>query len=159
MPRPISTTSRKPRVQTIAAFGSRRVISAFVATVVPWQNRAVSERSTPACSTPAITPSIGSAVEATLATCELAAGLVEHAHVGEGAADVDGDHASVRVHATAPCPERAGLAQRVDDEEPRGFGAVVAAAVAGPLGQREAVAGAEHAAARARPRSCRSACR
>ena len=81
-------------MQTIAAFGRRRVISAFVATVVPWQNSAVRERSMPACSTPAITPSIGSSVEATFATVELAAVLVEHAHVGEGAADVDGDHAS-----------------------------------------------------------------
>ena len=68
MPRPISTTSRNPRVQTIAALGRLRVISALVATVVPWQNSAVCERSTPACSTPAMTPSMGSAVEATLAT-------------------------------------------------------------------------------------------
>ena len=68
MPRPISTTSRKPFVHTMAAFGSRRVISALVATVVPWQNRAVCARSIPASPTPVITPSIGSAVEATLAT-------------------------------------------------------------------------------------------
>src|SRR5436190_23884956 len=36
------------------------------------------------------------------------------------------------------------LVQRVDDEQARGFGAVVAAAVARLLGQREAIARAEH---------------
>jgi hypothetical protein len=61
-------TSRKPRVVTIAAAGSRRVMSAFVATVVPWQNSATSSRRMPAAATPASTPSIGFGVEETFAT-------------------------------------------------------------------------------------------
>ena len=55
----------------MAAFGKFRVISALVATVVPWLNRSVCPRSTPACSTPAMTPSMGSAVDGTLATSRL----------------------------------------------------------------------------------------
>ena len=70
------------------------MISAFVATVVPWQNSAVRERSMPASSTPAITPSIGIFGRGDLRHGQLAAGLVENTYVGEGAADVDGDHAS-----------------------------------------------------------------
>ena len=61
-------TSRKCRVVTIAAGGKRRVISAFVATVVPCENRRTSARSMPASSTPASTPSSGSDVDGTLAT-------------------------------------------------------------------------------------------
>ena len=61
-------TSRKCRVVTMAAGGKRRVISAFVATVVPCENSGTSDRSIPASSTPASTPSSGSEVDGTLAT-------------------------------------------------------------------------------------------
>jgi N-methylhydantoinase A/oxoprolinase/acetone carboxylase beta subunit len=43
---------------------------------------------------------------------EVAAGLVEHAYVGEGAADVDGDHAS-RVHGDGPAPNGPARSRRV----------------------------------------------
>ena len=61
--------SRKPLVATIAADGRLRVISAFVATVVPCENSTTSRRSTPAASrTPEMIASIGSlGVDGTLA--------------------------------------------------------------------------------------------
>ena len=86
-------TSRKPCVVTIAAGGRRRVISAFVATVVPWEKSATSPRSMPRLARRrAMTPSIGiGGVEAPCATSIVPLRLVEDADVGEGAADVDGD--------------------------------------------------------------------
>src|SRR5581483_9566789 len=71
VPRLISITSRKCRGVTIAAGGRFRVISAFVATVVPWEKTTTSRRSIPASVTPSTTASIGSAVEGTLRTSML----------------------------------------------------------------------------------------
>ena len=53
--RPISRTSRKPSVVTSAVRAPRRSRRAFVATVIPWANAAISPRS--AASTTAMTPS------------------------------------------------------------------------------------------------------
>ena len=78
------------RVVTIAAASNRRVISALVATVVPWENSETSESSMPAASTPAITPSIGSEGAGDLRHVDVAAVLIEDEHVGEGPADIDG---------------------------------------------------------------------
>src|SRR5215207_9843205 len=61
-------TSRKPRVVTIPARPKVRVISAFVATVVPWLNRATSRRLTSAFRRPSRTASIGLPVDGTFAT-------------------------------------------------------------------------------------------
>ena len=60
-------TSRKPRVVTIAARGRRRVISALVATVVPWRTERPRQIHAGLLD-PFSTPSIGSAVDGTLAT-------------------------------------------------------------------------------------------
>ncbi len=65
----ISMTSRNPSVQIIAAGGSRRVISALVATVVPWEKSVTSLRSILASCSPRIAPMRGSSgVDAVLAT-------------------------------------------------------------------------------------------
>ena len=68
VPRRISITSRKFRVVTIAAAGRLRVISAFVATVVPCEKTTTSRRSTPASTTPVTTASMGSVVDGTFPT-------------------------------------------------------------------------------------------
>ena len=91
MPRRISITSRKLRVVTIAAGGRLRVISAFVATVVPCEKTTTSRRSIPASTTPSTTASIGSAVDGTFATSTVAAVLVEDADVRERPSDVHRD--------------------------------------------------------------------
>ena len=65
----ISMTSRYPSVQIMAAGGSRRVMSALVATVVPWEKSVTSLRSIFASSSPRIAPIRGSSgVDAVLAT-------------------------------------------------------------------------------------------
>ena len=78
-------------MHTIAARGSRRVISALVATVVPWENSATSLRSTPALASPAMMPSIGSGDDSRLLDADQAGRLVHDADVGKGATDIDGN--------------------------------------------------------------------
>ncbi|MEZ5862122.1 MAG: hypothetical protein R3D28_24665 [Geminicoccaceae bacterium] len=51
--------SRKPRVATMAALGSLRVISALVATVVPWVRSAISAGVIPAAAMLAMTAASG----------------------------------------------------------------------------------------------------
>jgi hypothetical protein len=66
--RRISITSLKPLVVTIAARGNSRVIRAFVATAVPWENRLISPSATSISPMPSKTASIGSLVDETFAT-------------------------------------------------------------------------------------------
>ena len=68
VPRRISITSLKPFVVTIAARGKLRVIRAFVATVVPWENRLISPKARSISPMPSNTASMGSLVEETFAT-------------------------------------------------------------------------------------------
>ena len=88
--RRISITSRKPCVHTMAVRGRRRVIRAFVATVVPCENRTTLERSTP----PVLEP-LHHAVDrirgrAGLGDPDDARVLIQDADIREGPADVDG---------------------------------------------------------------------
>ena len=69
VPSRISRTSRNPRVVTSAAAGKLRVISAFVATVVPCEKSDTRPRSISPRSTPFMTAIIGSlGVDGTLVT-------------------------------------------------------------------------------------------
>jgi hypothetical protein len=61
-------TSLKPSVVTIAARANRRVMSALVATVVPWEKSPTSAGETPTATIPSKTASMGSRVEETFPT-------------------------------------------------------------------------------------------
>ncbi len=91
MPRRISITSRKPVVVTIAARGKVRVIRAFVATVEPCEKTVTSRRSTSAARAHAVDHRVDRVGRRRrhLRHRDRAGVLVEHADVGERAADVD----------------------------------------------------------------------
>ena len=111
VPRRISSTSRKLRVVTIAAASKRRVISAFVATVVPWENSETSDELDAARLDAGHHPLHRVRRGARdLRDVHTAAVLVEDEHVGEGPADVDGYtkswHARLPTHLRPIVPQR-----------------------------------------------------
>ena len=90
----ISMESRKPLVVTSAVLAPLRSMMALVASVVPCTIRPTWEGAMPADfsarSMPSSTPSSGAALVVSTLAREALIGRLQH-HVGEGAADIDGE--------------------------------------------------------------------